>query len=98
VTFSVLNKNRVIENVADSRESGLIWVQIQTNELVQESDKYILQVKFKEQVLSQKTLQLNKSMSNYTVSISTNETLILNGGVLSVNLYKVSQGCIDFFK
>ena len=79
MTFRVLNKNRVIENVADSRESGLIWVQIKTNELVQESDKYILQVKFKEQVLSQKTLQLNKSMSNYTVSISTNETLIQIG-------------------
>lgn len=62
-----------------------------------ESDTYLLQLKFKEQIITQKQLQLNKSMTNYTVSISTNETYIVNGGVLTVNLYKLSKGCIDYF-
>ena len=46
--------------------------------------------------MAQKTLNFNKSMTNYTVSLKSNVT-VANGGMLTVNLYKMSQYFIEFF-
>lgn len=57
---------------------------------MQENDRYILQLKFKEVVLAEKSFSLNGSMTDYLVTLKPNKTLA-NGGLLTVNLYKLSM-------
>lgn len=60
VTFTVLNKNRVIPGVGEKGE-GTVNMRFETNELVNEEDRYLLQLKFKENVLAEKELSFKKS-------------------------------------
>lgn len=55
VTFTVLNKNRVIPGFGD-KNGGVVSVRIQTNDYVNPSDRYLLQLKFKEQVIGETQL------------------------------------------
>ncbi len=93
ITFSVDSK---IVAANDQPQGGSVKVTFQTNENMVETDRYILQLKFKEVVLAEKPLSFNKSMSNYKVDLKSNVT-VANGGMLSVDLYKISQYFIDFY-
>lgn len=94
--MSVLNKNRIIDDTLDNNE---VRIKIETNDLVDESDLYLLQLKFKEQVLSSQSLMLKKSeiRDDLTLSIDKKKTDFLNGGLLTVNLYRQSSDVIIFF-
>ena len=85
----MLNKNKVVLPTNDSTP-GVITVQFQTNDLVVESDSYYLQLKFKEQILAQQSVSLMKSMSNYQVKLRADSAVLVNGGMMTVNLYKVT--------
>jgi hypothetical protein len=92
VTFSVLNPNKVVEPYG-SKRAGIVTIRFQTNELVDPNDRYVVQLKFKEEILGQQELRLIKSMRNFTLDVKANRTMI-NGGLITVNLYKLSQSFI----
>lgn len=96
VTFTVLNQNRVIPGLGDS-DAGLVKVKFMTNELMDSTDQYLLQLKFKEDVLAEQYLQFDQSMNNYVVTIKPNVSFA-NGGVMTVNLYKISRDLILYYK
>lgn len=91
VTFTVLNQNRVIDF------GGAVRVKFMTNSFMDSTDQYLLQLKFKEEVLAQQQLQFNQSMNNLTVTIKPNASFA-NGGVMTVNLYKISKELISYYK
>ena len=88
VTFSVLNSNKVVAPYGE-KLAGVVSLRFQTNELVDPSDRYLAQIKFKEEVLGQTEVRLNKTMKNYTVEVRANRTMV-NGGLMTVNLYKIN--------
>jgi len=88
VTFSVLNPNKVVAAYGE-KQAGTVTLRFQTNELVDPTDRYLAQIKFKEEVLGQTEVRLNKTMRNFTIEVRANRTMV-NGGLMTVNLYKVS--------
>jgi uncharacterized protein YfaS (alpha-2-macroglobulin family) len=94
VTFSVLNPNKIVEPFG-SKRAGIVSLRFQTNNLVNPQDRYLVQLKFKEEILGQAEVKLNKSMSNYTFDIKANRTMI-NGGLMTVNLYKMSKSFVEY--
>ena len=88
VTFSVLNPNKVVAAYGE-KQAGTVTLRFQTNELVDPADKYLAQIKYKEEVLGQTVVRLNKTKRNHTVEVRANRTMV-NGGLMTVNLYKVS--------
>ena len=88
VTFSVLNPNKVVAAYGE-KQAGTVTLRFQTNELVDPNDRYLAQIKYKEEVLGQTVVRLNKTMRNHTVEVRANRTMV-NGGLMTVNLYKVS--------
>lgn len=61
------------------------------------NDTYLIQIKLKEQVLFQDTINLpSNNQSNYTVAAR--NFPIINGGILTASLYKLSKTFDTFYK
>ncbi|CDW71584.1 a-macroglobulin complement component [Stylonychia lemnae] len=91
VTFSILNANRVIGN------NDMLVLQFITNEQVKENDDYLLQIKLKESILYQQQLTFSPS-SIRNLSVLARQFPLINGGVLNLNLYKLSEQFKNFYR
>ncbi|CDW76907.1 a-macroglobulin complement component [Stylonychia lemnae] len=91
VAFRILNNNRVLNNNED------LQLQFLSNAAVNSSDDYVVQIKLKEQVVFQDQLSFNtSSVRNYTVLARLFP--LINGGVLSVNLFRLTPAFEQFYK
>jgi hypothetical protein len=54
VTFSVTNINKIIAPFGEAN-AGIVFLRFQTNDLVNPDDRYLVQLKFKEEILGNLT-------------------------------------------
>jgi hypothetical protein len=69
-----------------------LLVEFETNDLFKAGADYLLQVRLKEKVLHQR---LVKPKNNQIVEISAKDFATVNGGVMSVALFKLTQAFYD---
>ncbi|CDW76949.1 a-macroglobulin complement component [Stylonychia lemnae] len=91
LSFKILNINRVLNNNEN------LQVQLMTNEKVNKSDDYLMQIKLKEQILYQEQITLNPS-ANQNFTVQGRLFPLINGGILSLSIQKLTVAFKNFYR